>query len=230
MALVKCKECGEKVSTRAKTCPKCGAKAPKKTSAFTWLVLIFMIFIIYSISQSPTSSVNSASSLNNSQKLEITQNKVPPKPTWTTSTSKDKMTGKLSAYANSPISFSTRKMEFPYADVHAWIGVGCDKKNEWVYVGFNSAPNLANTETKDGYNLIKTRLKWDGVVKNVTLTQDWGASFIHFRNGKSAISRIVSSKSALLELQWHGQQSTYFEFSLKGSSAALKKIRAKCSN
>ncbi|WP_412514572.1 MULTISPECIES: zinc-ribbon domain-containing protein [Shewanella] len=30
MALVKCKECGEEVSTKAKTCPKCGAKAPTK--------------------------------------------------------------------------------------------------------------------------------------------------------------------------------------------------------
>ncbi|WP_394854470.1 zinc-ribbon domain-containing protein [Shewanella xiamenensis] len=26
MALVKCKECGEQVSTKAKSCPKCGAK------------------------------------------------------------------------------------------------------------------------------------------------------------------------------------------------------------
>lgn len=230
MALAKCKECGGEVSIKAKVCPKCGAKAPKKTSVFTWLVLIFIVFIVYSVSQSPTSSVNSAYSSNSAQNSTVTQKKVPPKPTWTNSTSKDKMTGKLSAYASSPISFPTRKMEFPYGDVHAWLGVGCDKKKEWVYVGFNSAPNLANTETKDGYNLIETRIKWDGAVKNVTLTQDWGASFIHFRNGKSAISRVVSSKIALLELQWHGQQSTYFEFSLNGSSAALKKIRAKCSN
>jgi len=228
MALVKCKECGEEVSTQAKTCPKCGAKAPKKTSIFTWLVLIFIVFIVYSVSQSPTTSVNSVSS-NDSQKSLTTQKTPPAKPTWTTSTSKDKMTGKLSSYASSPIAIPSRKMGFPYADVHAWLGVGCNKNDEWVYVGFNSAPNLANTETKDGYNLIKTRIKWDGAVKNATLTQDWGASFIHFRNGNSAISKIVSSKSALLELQWHGEQSAYFEFSLNGSSAALKKIRAKCS-
>jgi len=227
MALVKCKECGEEVSTKAKICPKCGAKAPKKTSAFTWLVLIFIIFIVYSVSQAPT-PVHSVSS-NSSPKSLTTQKTPPVKPAWTTSTSKDKMTGKVSAYASSPITVPSKKMGFPYADVNAWLGVGCNKSDEWVYVGFNSAPNLANTETKDGYNLIQTRIKWDGAVKNTTLTQDWQASFIHFRNDNSAISKIVSLKTALLELQWHGEQSTYFEFSLNGSSAALKKIRAKCS-
>lgn len=32
MALIKCKECGAKVSTKAKTCPQCGAKLKKGTS------------------------------------------------------------------------------------------------------------------------------------------------------------------------------------------------------
>jgi hypothetical protein len=47
VALVKCKECGEKVSTKAKTCPKCGAKPPKKTSIVTWGVLALILFAIY---------------------------------------------------------------------------------------------------------------------------------------------------------------------------------------
>lgn len=237
MALVKCKECGEQVSTKAKTCPKCGAKAPKKTSIFTWLVLIFIIFIAYTAIQNPTSSVSSKSSKsqggqsssNSPEKSLSTQKVAPPKPSWTNSTSKDEMTGKLSAYASSPISIPTRKMEFPYGNVHAWLGVGCDGKNEWAYIGFNSSPNLADTETEDGYNIIKTRIKWDNAVENVVLTQNWGASFIHFRNDGAAISKIATSNSALLELKWHGQQSTYFEFSLNGSSAALKEMRAKCS-
>lgn len=47
MALVKCKECGEKASTKAKTCPKCGAKPPKKTSIVTWGILALILFAIY---------------------------------------------------------------------------------------------------------------------------------------------------------------------------------------
>ena len=132
MALVECKECGERVSTKAKTCPKCGVKAPKKTSIVTWLVLIFIIFVVYAASQNPTSSVSSSSSqlqggqssANIGKKLQNTQKAASHKPTWTQSTSKDEMTGKRSAYASSPIAIPTRKMGFPYSDTHAWLGVG----------------------------------------------------------------------------------------------------------
>lgn len=47
MALVKCKECGEKVSTKAKACPNCGAKPPKKTSFVTWGVLLIIGLAVY---------------------------------------------------------------------------------------------------------------------------------------------------------------------------------------
>jgi hypothetical protein len=46
MALQKCKECGEKVSTQAKICPHCAAKAPRPTSAVTWLVAMFILLIV----------------------------------------------------------------------------------------------------------------------------------------------------------------------------------------
>lgn len=38
MAMMKCKECGGDVSTKAAACPKCGAKTPRKTSLGTKLV------------------------------------------------------------------------------------------------------------------------------------------------------------------------------------------------
>lgn len=43
MALVKCKECGQEVSQKAGSCPKCGAPIKKKTSLLTWVVAIFFI-------------------------------------------------------------------------------------------------------------------------------------------------------------------------------------------
>jgi hypothetical protein len=46
MALIKCKECGEKVSSKAKACPKCGAKPKKKTSFLTWFVLVLFLLIV----------------------------------------------------------------------------------------------------------------------------------------------------------------------------------------
>ncbi|MCG3744583.1 hypothetical protein ACXHPE_17315 [Vibrio cincinnatiensis] len=55
MALVKCKECGEKVSTKAKSCPNCGAKPPKKTSIVTWAVLVLILFGVYGVWQAESS-------------------------------------------------------------------------------------------------------------------------------------------------------------------------------
>lgn len=232
MALVKCKECNEEVSTKAKSCPKCGAKTPKKTSLFTWLVLIIIVLFLYSASKTPTSNTANVTTSTKSdtptKPKEVVQKTPLPKPSWNTTSSKDEMTGEFSAYAHSPRAYTSKRMSFPYSDVHSWMGIGCNSKSEWVYFGFNSSPNLTKAETKDGYSLINTRVKWDSEVENVLLTQDWGAKFIHFKNDTSAMSKIASSNTALLELQWHGQQSTYFNYTLNGSSKALSEIRALC--
>lgn len=47
MALTKCKECGNKISKKAKTCPQCGAPNKKQTSPVTYLVLVVIILIAF---------------------------------------------------------------------------------------------------------------------------------------------------------------------------------------
>lgn len=47
MALKQCKECGEQVSTKAMSCPHCGAVLKRKTGCFTWLVAIFFILFMF---------------------------------------------------------------------------------------------------------------------------------------------------------------------------------------
>ncbi len=48
---MRCKECREQVSTKAKTCPKCGAKPPKKTSFLTWSVLVLILMGVFGVMQ-----------------------------------------------------------------------------------------------------------------------------------------------------------------------------------
>lgn len=230
MSLVKCKECGQGVSTKAASCPNCGAKAPKKTSLFTWLVLILIIVGVYGASQD-TETTSSRTARNQNAKTNssalITQ--TTQKPKWSQTTSTDQMSGKKISFTHSPVTLPTKEMSFPYGDVEAWLGIACDGKNEWAYVGFNSSPNLANTVTEDGYSIVQTRIKWDDTIQNIKMSQDWGASFIHFNNNRSTISKIASSSTALLELKWYGQQPSYFQFSLNGSREALNGIRNICS-
>lgn len=69
MALIKCSECGNEVSNKAQSCPKCGAKVTVK-AGFSVIKLIGLLFfggIVYlamiadkpSVTSSPASSVSS---------------------------------------------------------------------------------------------------------------------------------------------------------------------------
>lgn len=72
MALVKCKSCEHKMSTKAKACPSCGEPKKKKTSVLTWLVLILLALLIYAASESPQYTTSSKPiQLTEEQKHEI---------------------------------------------------------------------------------------------------------------------------------------------------------------
>lgn len=144
---------------------------------------------------------------------------------WRTFSSKDEMTGETTWYAHSSQVRSTEEMGFPYHDTKAWLGVGNEGEDEWVYIGFSNEPNISDDETQDGYNVIRTRVKWDDSIENMRFTQSWGSKFLHFRNDSIAISKIVESNTILVELNWYGEGKVYFRFPLDGSAAAIEKIR-----
>lgn len=149
---------------------------------------------------------------------------------WRVSSSEDEMTGEKQYYAMSPSVKSTESMGFPYSSTNAWLGVGTDGDQEWCFIGFSETPNLTDASTKDGYNLIDTRIKWNDdsdKIENTKLTQSWGAKFLHFRSDEDIISKIEESNTLLIELGWYGEGDVYFDFSLKGSAAAINEIRNK---
>jgi hypothetical protein len=140
----------------------------------------------------------------------------------------DEMTGDRSAHAISRRTSPTERMGFPYSAVQAWLGVGCDGVEEWAYVGFSGAPNLTGTTSRDGHDTFRTRVRWDDQAETMEFRQDWGDSFIHFQNHRSAIAKLANASRLVLELNWYGEGRVYFRFSLAGSSAALAEARAAC--
>jgi RNA polymerase subunit RPABC4/transcription elongation factor Spt4 len=231
MSLIECKECKKEISKKATKCPHCGAPAKKKTSIFTWLVLVIIVYIVYLAgkSPSPTSPVSSKEKSPSQTKTDTEQapeNNTP----WTLTSDKDEMTGESSEYMISDSVYPIRKMDFPYHNVNASLVVACDSKREWAYFAFNTSPNLANDETQDGYNLINTRIKWGEQLQDAILTQRWNSKFIQFQDSKAAINNIMKYNIARLELQWHGEKPAHFDFSLKDSSASIQKLRNKCSS
>lgn len=62
MAVVVCKECGGKVSTKADSCPSCGAKQKKGVGVLGWLLAIFVVLpIAWSIGSGMEGEANSGS-------------------------------------------------------------------------------------------------------------------------------------------------------------------------
>lgn len=144
---------------------------------------------------------------------------------WRTFSSKDERTGETTWFAHSEQVTSNKKMDFPYHNTKAWLGVGVDGESEWTYIGFSNEPNISDDETQDGYSVIITRVKWDEEIEKMSFTQDWGSKFINFREDGYAITKIENSNTMLLELSWYGQDKVYFSFPLSGSAAAIDKIR-----
>lgn len=63
MALVKCKECGSEVSTKADACPNCGAKVKKGMGCGTLLLIVFGVIVIVAMVTPSTPSQSSAGSV-----------------------------------------------------------------------------------------------------------------------------------------------------------------------
>ena len=230
MALVKCEECGNQVSTKATNCPQCGAKIPRKTSATRFLIIIAILIAAYSTTQmlgTTPSSSSAVSSAEPASEVEDSTIQTPPTPTWQSSTSRDEMTGETKAYAVSVNTSSTKRMDTPYSNVQAWMGVGCDSSSEWAYFGFNVSPNITNDDIRDGFNVINTRIKWDDSIEDTRLIQQWGAKAIHFSDDE-AVAKIINSSSAMLELDWYGQGAVNFQFPLEDSSTAIEEMRENC--
>ena len=92
-------------------------------------------------------------------------------------------------------------------------------------------PNLLiylDDEIEDGYNIISTRIKWGDEVDVESFTQKWGSDFLHFRDVNSSVQNYIDNSSMRLELDWYGLGKIYFDYSLSGSSKAIKDARVVC--
>ena len=78
MALKKCGECGNKVSTKAASCPSCGAVVKKKTGCLAYMGAAFLIAIVLGVIGSLVyDSTNESTS---SRSSESTSSKSAPRP------------------------------------------------------------------------------------------------------------------------------------------------------
>lgn len=128
MALVKCAECGAEVSSKAETCPKCGAKVAKPmgcASVLGVILVALMAIVIFAGTSSdpqPNSSQNAVAGLPTSDQVVTIPEPVPGSQ-WTYHRSSDDM-GKGFVYTAFTSSTNTVEFDFPYSGAqHATLSL-----------------------------------------------------------------------------------------------------------
>ena len=119
MALIKCKECGTEVSSKAENCPKCGAKVAKKMGCGTLIGVVFLGLVIIIAISTPGTGNNSSSQTKNSAVTADIQNISAPLPKipgsqWNYHQHNDEM-GKGTIYQARVLSINTVNFDFPYS-------------------------------------------------------------------------------------------------------------------
>ena len=147
---------------------------------------------------------------------------------WEQTQNKDEMTGKEMFYIFTDWASPKYPMSFPYSKTKSVIAIACNKNGFLSYFNFTSQPNINNSETKDGYNKIVTRIKFDDTLEDIALTQDWGSKSLFVYNEKAFIKSIENTNEILLELSWHGNSRVYFKYFTEGASKEIKRLKSKC--
>lgn len=114
MALIKCKECGTEVSSKAETCPKCGARvAAKPMGCGTLIGVVFLGAIIISAFSSITGGdTASQSTASTTQAIDPTPKSLGSQ--WLYNLSDDAM-GKGAIHQAEVSSSNTVNFDFPYS-------------------------------------------------------------------------------------------------------------------
>lgn len=136
MALVKCRECGGDVSSKAETCPNCGVKVAKKNGLSSFIIaLVVFVSIIYLFGEVEDRDKARESALSdikqqtiqsqNSKPIESKSkaNKQSDGETWVYLSTNDELTGKPT-YTAAINSKNTVNFKWPYSgDQHALLSL-----------------------------------------------------------------------------------------------------------
>lgn len=188
-------------------------KAVKLKILLAVLLIIAIVTGIYIFSQDSTS-----------------QSSAPPQISWFESSSTGKLTQELSYFAVSARTAPKLRMAYPYNQLTATIGFGCDKSEQWMYVAFSEPPNFANTETEEELHRFVTKIMFDEQSAKYEATQAFGSRFIHFREDALVLENLLQANHMVFEVDWHREGFVQFQFPLSGSADIIKKTQSKCEN
>ncbi|WP_208091569.1 zinc ribbon domain-containing protein [Cronobacter sakazakii] len=230
MALINCKECGEQVSTKAETCPKCGAPVSlrkKGPSGCMMLIIIavsalVLILFLVNLSGGSASSNKSADSIksnehvsSNSEESDKVIDSVAqtsqPKKNWQEGSVKDEMTDKIRPYlANTSINGA--EFNFPYnvdGGSKVTIVIRKDPKEKVAYVLIEKGFMLCSYQSCS----IQTRSESGKIKKWEAVEASPGVHNVLFiRNAESFEKYIKENKKIRIGIEFYEYGVKSFDF------------------
>lgn len=212
MSLIKCHECGKEVSDEAGQCPHCGAKPKKKTSLLTWIIALFVGYVIFRTVLVSNSTPTTPASLTPSP--SNTTQTAPAKPTWNYDSNKDEVSGKDGKSAMLQ-SINSHNLDFPYQGGTRGMLIVRKHPRHGKDVIFN----ITKGQLLCGVQDCLVSVKFDDKPP-IKVTASAPADHSHETLFLSGFDRLVKgfkeSKTTIIEVTFYQQGSKTFEFPTEG--------------
>lgn len=226
MALVKCKECGNQVSTKAKNCPTCGAKVVKKVGIIGWLfVLVIVLPFAWSIGgnmgkvdRQPVSSAPAAKVQTETTTKAPSDTAKPaskPKVNWATHEYKDPMADETTSLVYVK-SLNSVNFDFPYNHPGgSHLSLTFRKKGS----EFDAYLRVDKGQMLCGYSNCKFTIRVDGgKVQSWTglETSSHDSDMMFVRDARSLEKIVKAGKPFRIGIEFYQSGTNVFEFDSSG--------------
>ena len=233
MAMTKCKECGNAISTKADACPKCGAKQVR-TSGCAKVVLIFLGVMVFLAIVGQCSRDNSSNEPTNSSSATLpTAAPVaslaptpPPAPEpgsqWIYSKDEDPM-AKGTTYQAIVRSTNTVNFDFPYSGAqHGALALRTHPRHGKDVIFAIEKGQILCRSYEDCTILVRFD---DGMAQTYSASgaADNSTETIFIRNYSRFVSSMQKAKTVRIAIEIYHQGSPVFEFDVSGFDAAKYK-------
>lgn len=223
MALIKCKECGNEVSSKAETCPKCGARvAAKRMGCGTLIGVVFLGLIIIGVISSIFTPSAKNSTTANTSGISSASNQNSPAPTpkipgsqWYYSQDNDEM-GKGKTYQ--ALVYSTNMVEFgfPYAGKqYGTLGLRIHPRYGKDII-FKIERGQLLCRSYDGCNVLVRFDDEPSINFSASSAADNSTETIFIQNYSKFIDKLSRAKKVRISVNVYQEGSPVFEFDVSG--------------
>ena len=148
---------------------------------------------------------------------------------WNSYLSTDKNNSAKEGFAFSDWTALSPSLDWPDDKIEAALVAGCNDRGEkTLYVRMLS--NYPATDTARSTDVVRGQVKWDSSnAYGAPFTYDANLNALRLRSGlEDSLSLIEEGNTVTIQIPWYDGHIAVFEFSLSGSSQALKKAFEYC--